>query len=43
MCNGSVLCYYILQHIVEDITASKADDFDIAVRELKFEIKGKVM
>lgn len=34
--------FLILQRGPEDNFQSKADDFDIAVRELKFEMKGKV-
>lgn len=34
--------FLILQRGPEDNFPSKADDFDIAVRELKFEMKGKV-
>lgn len=37
-----VLMFLILQRGPEDNFPSKADDFDIAVRELKFEMKGKV-
>lgn len=38
----NVLMFLILQRGPEDNIPSKADDFDIAVRELKFEMKGKV-
>lgn len=38
----NVLMFLILQRGPEDNFPSKADDFDIAVRELKFEMKGKV-
>lgn len=34
--------FLILQRGPGDNFPSKADDFDIAVRELKFEMKGKV-
>lgn len=38
----NVLMFLILQRGPGDNFPSKADDFDIAVRELKFEMKGKV-
>lgn len=38
----NVLMFLIFQRGPEDNFPSKADDFDIAVRELKFEMKGKV-
>lgn len=38
----NVLMFLTLQRGPEDNFPSKADDFDIAVRELKFEMKGKV-
>lgn len=38
----NVLMFLILQRGFEDNFLSKVDDFDIVVREFKFEMKGKV-
>lgn len=38
----NVLLFLILQRGFEDNFLSKVDDFDIVVREFKFEMKGKV-
>lgn len=38
----NVLMFLILQRGFEDNFLNKVDDFDIVVREFKFEMKGKV-